>query len=812
LKAPPGVLGPKKAGTAAAAATASPLPAGSGSEAKKNIKALAVESGLAGDIASQASKSKAKTFLQEEDFPALDTPKTVPATVATPSAQQKSQPARSVPAVSKRAEKKAEKQKGKAKEEAKETEKDKPLEKADDKPADKTVVETSSAPANEGAKLGGNRPVPGILNIAAATKVSQSKPLDSPKTTDKAATDKSAPEKDSAFPALPTPSTASVFSPVTRAAPKTLRVVSTPKIEVPSITLPGSVRSAAANLVRPETPGSEIISDSTSVVSAGVSLSRTSSPPPSRVGTAPLRTATKSQQRKARKEAVKKDTEAIATPKPEMEVEIAPILGRKKKQKKEKTNTSSNVTPTESRPETPVAKESASTQVKEAKETKEAKDVKDDSSAYRSTAHETMSLTEDKPPVRVDAKGKGKDTGEPESAGGASLDRVPAVQPTPSSVFQKLIEEGAFPGGIEALSVVKPITGINDKHRHDQASTSLLAKDLLEKDLVEPQTKSIVNEEDQAALLEGKPVRKLVDGLRVMLSPYGDCVRNLAPEEEDRFLALQERVAAVAASPAAFVSPRHEPTSGFSLIKGRAVPNGPPTFFPRGPGAYPQDPVNKIQREEAIYYINQYVLPRINLGTTGFPAGTWKSGPPNALDLSDKMLTAHPNYAAALDVFSSAAADSSEFSGTVAPYIDTAAPELSYPAPAPSASDHHHHHHHHHANHHHHQQNIASVLVNHLGGGGVGVGVAAWPDEQAGSSSSRFASAPGGLSTLGGPFAGVPLMSLEDAEQALAAARKETEKLEKTLNQTIKKNRKLLVAGGVHGQQGGGGGQGISAH
>lgn len=788
LKPPPGVLAPKKASTATATATAGPA-AASGSEAKKNIKAFAVESGLAGDIASQASKSKAKTFLQEEDFPALNTPKTAPATAATPGAQQKSLPAKSGPVAAKKADKKSERQKAKSTEEPKEIEKEKVAEKTAEVPSDKSVAEASSAPAKQAPKLGDKRPIPGVLNIAAAT---QSRVVDSPKTAERSATEKSATERDSAFPALPTPNTASVMSPVTRNAPKTLRVVPTPKTELSSMTLPGSVRSAAS-LVRPETPGSEIISDSTSVVSASVSLSRTSSPPPSRVGTAPLRNATKSQQRKARKEAVKKDAEAIVTPKPEPEVEIAPIVGRKKKQKKEKTNntTSSNGTPSESRPETPVVKEPPSAQVKEAKETKETKDVKDDSSAYRSTAHETMSLTEDKPPVKVDAKGKGKDTGDSRDTGDAnSGSRLPAELPTPSSTFQKLIEEGAFPGGIEKLSIVKPISGINDKHRHDQPSTSLLAKDLLEKDLLEPQTKSIVNEDDQASLLEGKAVRKLVDGLRVMLTPYGDCVRNLTPEEEDRFLELQERVAEAAASPAAFVSSRHEPAGGFSLIKGRAVPNGPPGYFPQAPGAYPQDPVNKIQREEAIYYINQYVLPRINLGTTGFP-GSWKSAFPdgkvnlNAAAMTDKI---------AANLHSAA----SEFNSTMAPYMDTAAPELSYPAPSSADL----------ASQHHHSQNIASVLVNHLGGG-------TWPGDQGPSSSpsssssavSKFASGP---TNTGGPFGSVPLMSLEDAEQALAAARKETEKLEKTLNQTIKKNRRLLALGGQG--SGGGGGQGISAH
>jgi len=54
-------------------------------------------------------------------------------------------------------------------------------------------------------------------------------------------------------------------------------------------------------------------------------------------------------------------------------------------------------------------------------------------------------------------------------------------------------------------------------------------------------------------------------------------------------------------------------------------------------------------------------------------------------------------------------------------------------------------------------------------------------------------------------------MSLEDAEQALSAARKETEKLEKSLNQLMRKNRRLLVSHGpaaAAAVAGGGGGDG----
>lgn len=739
LKPPPGVPVPKKA-----------VAPSSTSEAKKtgkeivkdSIKAMAIESGLSGDIASQASKSKGKAVLQEEDFPALNTPQPKTAPAAVPSTQSK--PAAKSAAggkktIDKQKEKNTEKTSGKA------------TDKTVTEKAEKVATPTADAQPKQSARLNDKRPVPGILNIAAATKSSQ-RIVETPATND---TVKSAADKESAFPALPTPSSAPVFSPVIRTAPKTLRVVSTvatPKTENPPSAVLSSIRSASVN--RPETPGSEIISDSASIISAGVSLSRTSSPPPSRVGTAPVRSTTKSQQRKARKDAVKKDVGVIvATPKAEPEVEIGPIMGRKKKQKKEKVATSSTATPTVSRPETPITEKPPPTPVKEVKE------PKDDSSTYRSVAYETMSLTEDTPPVRgkaADLKGKGKDNSGVSDP--ASLNSQAHI--SPATVFHQLIEDNYYPEGVEALNFIKPVVSSNDKHRHDQPSASNVAKDLLEKDLIEPQAKSIVQEEDQATLLKGEPVRKLVDGLRVMLTPYGDCVRNLSEEEEDRYLELQERVAEEASSPAVFVASRHEPSPGFSLIKGRAVPNGPPGYFPQALNAFPQDPVNKIQREEAIYYINQYVLPRLNLGTTGFP-GPWKTAFP---DGKVNLNTATAN-----------------FNSTIAPYIDTAAPELSYPVPSSGGSSlgladslpgH---------QHNTHSQNLASVLVNSLG---------PWPEPHggAGPSGTKFS----GPTTSGGPFGSVPLMSQEDAEQALASARKETEKLEKQLNQKIKKNRQFL--------------------
>ncbi|KAH8887641.1 hypothetical protein GQ53DRAFT_287251 [Thozetella sp. PMI_491] len=371
----------------------------SGAEAKRNVRALAIESGLSKEI---ASKSKSPKVLQDEDFPALDTPR-APARPSTPSASSKAG-AKPAPAASKKIEKSGELVSEKL-------------------PAEPPAVlpQSRSQP-----RTAGKKPTPGALNIAAATNTSQ-------KNAELSSADKSI-DKDPSFPSLPTPS--AVSSPVTRAAPKTLRVVPTPKTEAPPPLFGATggyipalpTRSVAAVAARPETPISEIISDSTSVASASVSQSRTSSPPPQKVGTAPVRATTKSQLRKQRKEAIKKDAAVIvAQPakQAEQEVEIGPIVGRKKKQKKAKP-TNQEVTPTtaqpesqpESRTETPIppqpaaqpaTKESRDTkEAKEMKEPKEPKEVKDETSTYRTIANESTSLMDDKFSRKKASETKGK--------------------------------------------------------------------------------------------------------------------------------------------------------------------------------------------------------------------------------------------------------------------------------------------------------------------------------------------------------------------------------------------------------------------
>ncbi|KAI8680231.1 RRM domain-containing protein [Fusarium keratoplasticum] len=668
------------------------------SEAKKNLKSLAAESGLSKEITAQSQTKQIKgTALQDEDFPALDALK------------NKDRPSTPTPKATPKAKRQAEKIV------------DKLLAKAgpsletksqDVKPAMTTTAEKK--PVSIDTRAAGGSP---------------SKTGESSATTEKSTTELSA-----AFPPLPTPSAAGISSPITRTAPKTLRVVPTQRVEAPppaspALTMASVALSATSRVIsasyRPETPASEMVSDTASVISASVTHSRASSPPPNRIGSAAVRTTTKSQQRKQRKDALKQETKLIAEAPKEPE-EHAPVLGRKKKQKKEKPAKAP-----QPRPATPVQEPvKAEPTPAEPAVPEQPKEKEIEQKPVKSKAAQKKA-----------AKGKGKAKEvEPEVAPTPqSPPQEPAVtepetpevpekpQPGPSSVFTE-IKNALWSSSIDKLHLLKPISGSSSRTDPNSANSNANkaghCKDCSCKC-------GEIQDEDLAALRAGKPVRKQfhVDGSRMLITPNGDCIRGLTPEEEDAFLELQAAIAATAENPGAFIAPRHQPGSGaFSLIKGRAVPNGRPNIFPATAQPQSQDPIGKLQREDALSYINQYVLPRLNLGATnmGFPKGA-------------------------------------------SPTKDAAAASLNSLAPyfyGPDAA--------------------------------AGVGIYTPPDGAR--AMQDFSSA--GMSSeergknFGMGVSGMPLMSVEDAEGALAAARRETEKLEKGLNQVIRRNRRLLLGNG----------------
>jgi hypothetical protein len=625
-----------------------------GTEARKNIRNLATTSGLAKDIAAQSKQHKAKNVLQEEDFPALDAGKTpglsLPVTEPT---QPKVTPATIPVTASKKG------------------------------AAEPPSVATMTAPAS--SKKSDKRPAPGVLNIAAATKAAQPKQPETPLAVDKIGNDLDT------FPSLPTPTTASVSSPVVRNAPRTLRVVPTPKAELSSVfNLAGAaadIKTSATN--RPSTPASEVISDNASVISASVSASRASSPPPKGSSAAVVRAGTKSQKRQQRKQASKKELSAIASqPVPEQEtVDVAPILGRKKKQKKEKAN-NAGAAHEESRPTTPVADPSSPAIADPVKE----EVIALEKTAEKGKAKETT--------VAVDSKLAINDSAPPASPSGAtkteaeaavaSTDKAePERELTPFGVVQDLVTAGEIDQP-EMISILHP--PIETTYRIDHKGVYLGRDTALS-------IQWLLTDEDYSTLSSGQVVRKVVDDVRILITPNGDCIRNLSEQEEERFLSLQRQVAAMASDPSSYVYPRHDtPAKGYAMVKGRAVANGPPSYVPAAASAplSSMDLVAKIQRDETIYWINQHVLP------SGLAGTNWKGV------IADNM-AAHGSGL-----------------GYVAPWIYGSENAAGVPDPG-----------------------------------------AAQPPP--------------------------PRMSVEDTESALAVARREAEKLDKRMNQMVKKNRGLLL-------------------
>ncbi|CAH0015097.1 unnamed protein product [Clonostachys rhizophaga] len=688
----------------------------SSTETRQGAESLVAESGLAKIMSgqAQADPTRPSTALQEEDFPALNAPKsrkssgrpsltTVPA-VPTP---------KGTPALKKQQ-------------------------------LDKAINTQLSSPD----------PKSPVLARADVRRAETPSPPSLKKVDTRDNHEKPSSAQSTAFPPLPIPSSGNASPSATR-APKTLRLLPIQKMEVPPVASPiSAVSRALSQTHRPGTPGSEMVSDTASIVSASVSASRAGSPPPSRVGAAAVRTTTKSQQRKQRKDALKQDTKAIAeAPKPELE-EHAPVLGRKKKQKKEKARKTivPQLQETAGGSDTKLAEEEKPAPVKAAEDVvaPPAPSKQEPQAPPEPTSNERKIQNKGKAverapkpsPVKIEDDNKTL-TAEPTpvSEGGEveEGDKDEKPQLGPFSIFID-IKDSLWTATVDKLHMLKPVTSTssraeqstssNSGSKHSDSTVSPASTEDRATRCKDTACKcGEIQDSDLTALRAGKPVRKQfhVDGSRMLITPNGDCVRGLTVEEENTFLDLQNSIAGHAEHPGAYVAARHQPGSGaFSLIKGRAVPNGRPNIFPATSQPQTQDPIGKLQREDALSYINQYVLPRLNLGPTnvGWPKGATLRQDAAAASLNSLAPYFYgPDAAAGVGIYS--APDGKDFS-------------------------------------------TPSTVLHH-------------PTEDG---AAKFGNA--GVS-------GMPLMSVEDAEGALIAARKETEKLEKGLNQVIKRNRRLLV-------------------
>lgn len=678
-------------------------------KAKEEVKTLATDSGLSKAIATQAAqKIVTQPAKPDEDFPTLGSEKT--------KAKSKESSILSAP---------------------------KAMAAVATKPAGKKAAGSSSTPNATPAATPAAAPspaatkpattkksIPGILNIT----VPAPSPVREQPASAKAAPSAAKPAiESSAFPPLPPSAPASNTVSTSTKGPKSLRVVATPKAETQSATTtpplsavlnhPLSLPVTRQPSIVSSTPASDIISDNASHTSA--SVSRPGSPPPTRIGSAPVRTKTKSQLKKARKEAMREMTEQelAAVEHPEVE-EIGPIMGRKKKQKKPKADNAPPSKAAASRPEMPKAAEKI-----EVEKTRKASALADNSKNSASPTADAISKAEDSK-IKAKSKAKAEEVVLPEPpAPSVEHEDEDAEKPIPSpgTVLRDLYTHGEI-AEPNTLAILNAPPGYN--HRSEFRG-----------DIQELDGKLVITEEDRADLIAAKPVRKEQGHNRIMLTPNGDCVRNLTQQEEDRYLQLQQRIAEES-GPTQFVPARHNATNGFTLIGGRAVPNGPPTFFPPLDGTHPNgpmDPVSKIQRDEALSYINQYVLPSLSTNSQ-----LERALNANALD-TEMLRPADPQtWASWGQQGQNQGANPDNRSGQETPY-----------------------------------------------GGNRQDGILASGLE---SMTAHFAV--GRENGRGGqPLGNVTLLSLPDAESALQAARKETDKLEKSFNQMMKKNRRLLLGG-----------------
>ncbi|KFL60112.1 uncharacterized protein TERG_11512 [Trichophyton rubrum CBS 118892] len=323
--------------------------------------------------------------------------------------------------------------------------------------------------------------------------------------------------------------------------PRVLRVVDTPKSEQapPTTSTSTSVwgvkqRPGIHNLSSVSRPTTPVGSEYDAQTSA--SVSRANSPPPSRIGSAPVRTVTKSQVKKDRKlkaknAEAKKDEILLATSAANSETQ-APIIGRKRKTKKTPKQPNSDVDANASDGE---QKESSSNDAGKSQAEPEDPPSKSNINQEEPKKQESKAPVESEPwrenntlqQMTMDAESKG----------------VPV-----KDLF------------LERTAPLPTLLGQLQQHKDFDLNTHLLFNppnlgqrtdmkcnaddyDMLQNPLE-------LTDEHRKQLLRGEPVRisngdpdKLKH--RALITPTGCILRHLSADEEDRYLALEKSLSSV---------------------------------------------------------------------------------------------------------------------------------------------------------------------------------------------------------------------------------------------------------------------------
>lgn len=336
-------------------------------------------------------------------------------------------------------------------------------------------------------------------------------------------------------------------SPAPRQA-RVLRVVDTSKSETPSVaSAAASVRRSRkpsmSSVSHPDTPADNV-SDYDLYTSA--SVSRANSPPASRVGSAPVRTMTKSQAKKERKLKAKQAEEAkkevlSSTPVAEEPVQ-APIIGRKRKTKK---------TPATSADKTGTEHGTSDNTQAASKENKEPRDKPEQKSDGGKKAKSKDKSGKDS---KVQQPGDEK-----EAQNGA---QKPAEEEAwrSNNTLEQLIKDAEASGVpmkdlfVERTSSLPTILAqlhqsgeldlnnhplINPPNLNQRADMRCVAEDY---DMLKQPIE--LTEENRKQLLRGEPVRVNANSgflkNRCLITPAGCILRHLSFEEEERYLALEK--------------------------------------------------------------------------------------------------------------------------------------------------------------------------------------------------------------------------------------------------------------------------------
>ncbi|KAL1964796.1 hypothetical protein VTN77DRAFT_6663 [Rasamsonia byssochlamydoides] len=326
--------------------------------------------------------------------------------------------------------------------------------------------------------------------------------------------------------------------------PRVLRVVDTPKTETPPPPSAGqSVSSAAASKARSRRPSISSVSRPATPADVGsdydpntsASVSRANSPPPSRVGSAPVRTMTKSQAKKERRLKAKqaeeaKKEEAVASAPVEEPVQ-APIIGRKRKTKKTPASSSEQSAATST--DTGKTSEQAESATADVDDQKKGAKSKDKNNKDEKSAEEKQ--PEAKEPVEA---WKVNNTIEQmlkdAEASGRSIKELFLERTSPLHVILAQMHKA---GEIDLNT--HPLFNPPSLNQRTDMKCTAEDYDRLKRPIE-------LTEEHRKMLLRGEPIRINADSDllkdRCLITPRGCVLRHLSAEEEDRYLELEKRV------------------------------------------------------------------------------------------------------------------------------------------------------------------------------------------------------------------------------------------------------------------------------